>query len=240
MCARMRVLCRRFGMQADAHSCCTALQSACLHCGAIHTFSLSPHVQGALCFLSSQELQCLLGYIITRHSAALGPRSGAGAAGSELLSSSSAAAAAAAASASSSGSGSSGSSRAGDDATDEEQEGSITPDLASPSQVNRAFALNRADLPPEPSLASYDPGCASVFQFAADTGGGSGGGDGSGSGSPSRALLRQQLVAAAQQPGSIVAELHCGRELRWVLVKPSQIGGAVGTACMRARESGFC
>lgn len=198
------------------------------------TSSLSPHVQGALCFLSSQELQCLLGYIITRHSAALGPRSGAGAAGSELLSSSSAAAAAAA---SSSGSGSSGSSSAGDDATDEEQEGSITPDLASPSQVNRAFALNRADLPPEPSLASYDPGCASVFQFAADAGGGSGGGgDDSGSGSPGRALLRQQLVAAAQQPGSIVAELHCGRELRWVLAKPSQAGGAVGRACVRGRE----
>ncbi|PRW56682.1 hypothetical protein C2E21_4574 [Chlorella sorokiniana] len=172
-------------------------------------------LQGALCFLSSQELQCLLGYIITRHSAALGPRSGAGAAGSELLSSSSAAAAAA--SASSSGSGSSGSSSAGEEeATDDEAEGSITPDLASPSHANRLFmSVERADLPPEPSLASYDPGLASVFQFTAQGGSGSGSGSGGGEGSssPGRALLRQQLQAAAQQQGSLMAELLCGQQL---------------------------
>lgn len=165
---------------------------------------------GALCFLSCQELQCLLGYVITRHSAALGPRSGAGAAGSELLSSSSAAAAAAGSASSS------GSSSAGDGDTDDD--GSITPDLASPSHAHRIFEVERTDGLPEPSLASYDPGSASVFQFAAEAGSSSGGGDGEdgGGGSSARALLRQQLAAAAQQPGSVVAELHCGKELRWV------------------------
>lgn len=171
-----------------------------------------PPLQGALCFLSSQELQCLLGYVITQHSAALGPRSCAGAAGSELLSSSSAAAAAAA-SASSSGSASSASSSDGDNESGGagEEQGSCTPDLASPSHGGRGFAAAPLDPLQDASLASYDPGCASVFGFGVE-GDSSGGGGGAGG-----ALLQHHLAAAAQQPGSLLADLPAGRELWWVL-----------------------
>lgn len=177
-----------------------ATQPSCTHC---HPALLPAALQGALCFLSHKELQCLLGYLITRHSEALGPASGA--AGSELLSSSAAAAA-----------GSATPSSASSSAGDEQGDGlSSTPDLGSPGSAGALAPGGSAGLFPgdQPQLASYDPGCASVFTFSAEEPpAGAGEQPAAGEGA---ALLRQQLAALQAAQGGLVAELPEGRGLRW-------------------------
>ena len=200
----------------DAHARVGALP----HC----PFLALPSSQASLCYLSPKELQCLLGYIITRHGAALGPRSGHAA--GELLSSSAAAAAAADYSSGSEGGGSS----------DTEDFGGSTPDLGSPTTgilvpggAAAARAVRRHRSVQQPS---YDPGCASVFGFGLEAEAGGAlpllleGGDAAGSASagsddddiataepPGAALLRQQLAALGGQRGAAATELVAGGQL---------------------------
>ncbi|EFN58214.1 hypothetical protein CHLNCDRAFT_50618 [Chlorella variabilis] len=197
---------------------------------------------GALCLLSSQELQCLLGYAITKHGSALGPRTGA--AGGELLSSSTAAAGAGPAYSSSSressgseedDSGSGGSSEDEDEEEEEEEGGEYgaTPDLGSPVSDRRLRRRRRRELQAaEALLPGYDPGCASVFGFTPagraksgtqllqlEQGGGANGGaaaDGGGGGGDTGAAaqqLRQQLARLQRQPGSLAGDAGEGAVL---------------------------
>lgn len=185
-----------------------------------------PPLQAALCYLSPQEVQCLLGWIITKHGSALGPRSGP--AGSELLSSSAAAAAARGKgypsgddAGSSSGGGSSVTSSGGSSSSGGEDFAS-TPDLGSPSAGAALVAsggsalTGRGGQQRDARLPSYEPGCASVFGFSSEAARSSGGGDGgdsAGSGGEGAALLGQQLALLAGQPAGLLRELPEGRGL---------------------------
>ncbi|KAL4443541.1 hypothetical protein ABPG75_011278 [Micractinium tetrahymenae] len=187
---------------------------------------LEERLQAALCYLSPQEVQCLLGWIITKHGAALGPRSGP--AGGELLSSSAAAAAAASGyasdgdEASSSGSGgssdgassSSSASSGSSSGSSGSEDFASTPDLGSPSAGAALVAAGSGALGPhggqrqEAQLPSYEPGCASVFGFSSQAAPVGGGAESEGA-----ALLGQQLAALAAQPGGLLHDLPEGREL---------------------------
>ena len=192
-------------------------------------------LHSALCLLSSQELQCLLGYAIARHAAALGPLTSA--AGGELLSSSAAAALAGRAVA-----GGRPARRSGGSSG----ESGSTPDLGSPTdsgmlppmqqqqqhrtvqpalrRVRHLKQFHQQQTQAQLQAASYDPGCASVFTFdSGDSASGSqlrleesadGAGSSSDEGGSGAALLQQQLLALRQQPGSLLQDLPAGMELR--------------------------